>query len=415
MITLLICSASFLIVTLIVLLVLRLKNLLRKKWRNDNNMRYCKTCLMPETRPRIKFNSEGVCNGCEWNLEKKHVVNWESRWNELKQLCDKYRIRDGSNWDVIVPCSFGKDSYHIAWNLKNRLGMHPLLVNIPPLIPSKIGMDNKLNLLGHGFDAVQVDINPKIRWMLTKIAFVEEGAPQTPFAAAISSAPLILGIKLGIPLVMYGEEGESEYGGDIGLREKPVFNREWAVDKYLRGVDPEDVYVRDGISREDIKWWVFPSQREIDDAGLFVTHWSYFENWDHHLHKNTALSIGFQTFDKNVSGDIGVTDLATFTDYTSLDDPFLRTFHTYLMFLKFGWGRGSQEATNDIRVDGMTREEGIRMAERFDDYNCQDYKQLLLSGMDMSEQEFDTVIDKWANTSVVCWDGGKWKLKHPIK
>lgn len=377
---------------------------------------YCKKCLMPSTRPRVTFNKDGICNGCEWGEAKKTAVDWNARWKELETLCDKYRCIDGSNWDVIVPCSFGKDSWHIAWNMKTKLNMHPLLIYVAPQIPSKIGLKNKEILMSHGFDAIQIDINPKVYWELTKRGFIEEGVPQAAFEGAISATPLTIAIKLGIKLIMYGEEGESEYGGDKGLRKIAIVDRDWVIDKYLRGRDPEKVYAKDGITKEDLKWWIIPSQEEIEKSNLFVTHWSYFENWNHILHKDTALSLGFKTIGnwEEADKDIHVTGKSTYTDYTSLDDPYMRTLHTYLMFLKFGFGRGTQEATNDIRAGQMTREKGIEMAKKYDEYDCRDYKDKLLKSLDITQKEWDDVIDKWANKPILDKINGHWQLKKSI-
>lgn len=377
---------------------------------------YCKKCLMPSTRPRVTFNKNGACNGCEWGEAKKTTVDWNARWKELEAVCDKHRCTDGSNWDVIVPCSFGKDSYHIAWNLKTKLNMHPLLTYVAPQIPSKIGLKNKEILMSHGFDALQIDINPKVYWELTKRGFVEEGVPQAAFEGAINAAPLTIAIKLGIKLIMYGEEGESEYGGDTGLRETAIVDRDWVIDIYLRGRDPEKVYAKNGITKKDLRWWIIPSQEEIEKSNLFVTHWSYFENWSHILHRDTALSLGFKTIGnwKESSKDIHVAGKATHTDYTSLDDPFMRTFHTYLMFLKFGFGRGTQEATNDIRAGQMTRDEGIKMVKKYDEYDCRDYRDMLLKYLNMTQKEWDNIIDKWANKAILEKVKGKWQLKKTI-
>lgn len=377
---------------------------------------YCKKCLMPSTRPRLKFNQDGICNSCEWAEKKKAGVDWSARWKELEELCDKYRSKDGSNWDVIVPCSYGKDSQHIAWSLKTKLNMNPLLVYVAPQIPSKIGIENKHVLLNQGLDGLQVDINPKTFWELTRRGFIEEGVPQAAFEGAILAAPVNIAIKLGIKLIMYGEEPDTEYGGDEGLREKAAVNREWTIEKYLRGRDPQKVYLKDGITKKDLKWWAIPSQEDVEKSNLFVTHWSYFENWDPILHRDTALKLGFKTIGNwnEAKNDIHVTDKATHTDYTSLDDPYMRTFHTYLMFLKFGFGRGTQEVSNDIRIGAMTREQGIEFAKKYDAYDCGDYRDILMKKLNMTREEWDSIIDKWANKSILEKVDGRWQLKKDI-
>ena len=373
---------------------------------------YCKNCLMPSTRPRVTFTEEGICNGCDWAKKKEKVVDWKERWEELEEMCDTYRCTDGTSWDVIVPCSGGKDSYSIAWSLKNRLNMHPLLVKVAPHIPTRVGEKNMRNLVEQGFDLIEVTPNLKNYCALTKKTIIEQGRPQHVFETAITTAILKFSTSFKIPFIMYGEEGESEYGGRTDMAHKAKKSRDWIVNTYFAGHDT-DTY-EDGIfKKEDLKWWQFPSQKELDDNGVFYTHWSYYEDWDHLLHYETAKKIGFQPL-KTYSIEEGVTGFGTYTDYTSLDDPYMRTFNTFLMFLKFGYGRGSHEASSDIKRGVFSREEGIKIAKKYDSYDCSHFRDVLLKRFDISQGEWDMIIDKWANKAILEKTNGKWQLKKEI-
>ena len=374
---------------------------------------YCKRCLMPSTRPRITFNEEGVCNACVWAEAKKTTVDWNARWKELEQLCDKHRCADGSNWDVIVPCSGGKDSYHIAWGIKNKLDMHPLLVYLSPLLPTEIGRRNLQNLIDQGFDLIQIRPNSHVYRTLHKKGFIEQGRPQLAFVTGITTAVLKIATGLNVPFILYGEEGESEYGGKMDYAHTAQFDREWTVDICFSGHDTSE-YIGEDFTAGDLKWWHLPSNEDLDKAGVFLTHWSYFENWHHILHYETAKEkLGFQPV-KVKSIEDGVTGYATYTDFTSLDDPFMRTLHTHLMFLKFGFGRGTQEATNDVRLGRMTREQGIEEARKYDSYDCHDFLDRILDVFHMTEEEYRQVIDKWANKSILEKVDGRWQLKTGI-
>lgn len=371
---------------------------------------YCKKCLMPSTRPRVTFNKEGICNACEWT-ETKKTLDWKARWKELEQLCDNYRSANGSNWDCIVPCSFGKDSYHIAWNMKHKLKMNPLLVYVSPLIPTEVGRNNQLHLISKGFDCLEVHINGENYKRLCKKGLIEQGRPQLAFVTSVSTAVLKLAMALNIKLLMYGEEGESEYGGRMDFAYKTGFSRQWAIETYFSGRDTSE-YLGPEFSAKDLHWWHFPDDETLKKAKLYFAHWSYFENWDHILHRDTALGVGFQRAKLGLEGS--VSGVATYTDYTSLDDPYMRTLHTHLMFLKFGFGRGTQEATSDIRVGAMTREEGVKMVKKYDTYDCSDYRDKLYDIYKMSKEEFETVLDKWANKAILEKVGGRWQLKKNI-
>ena len=198
----------------------------------------------------------------------------------------------------------------------------------------------------------------------------------------------------------------------MNMAEKADCKRDWIVETYFSGFDT-NTYMGNGITKEDLKWWHLPSQDELDKQGIFYTHWSYFEDWNHLIHYETAKKMGFETAsDRNIEN--GVTGFGTYTDYSSLDDPYMRTFNTYLMFLKFGYGRGSHEASSDIKRGVMTREEGIKLANRYDSYDCAHFKDKLLKRFNISLAECDAIVDKWANKDVLKKVNGRWVLKDPL-
>jgi len=363
---------------------------------------------MPSTRPRIQFDEIGVCNGCNW-AEQKKTFNWDSRWKELQGLCDKYR-GDGIDWDMIIPWSGGKDSYHIAYNFKYKLGMNPLLVKLAAMIPSEIGLQNERNIKNHGFDLIVINPNQEYA-NLNRRGLIEQGRPWYAFETGITTAIVKLAIGLGIKWICYGEEGETEYGGRTdylksGYDPKRGFNRNWIVETYFSGNDTNKYDLKSAL-------WNLPNQEALDSAGIFFTHWSYFSNWDSAKHLETARSMRFK-FAPESPRD-GVTGYGTFTNYTSLDDPFMRTFNTYLMFLKFGFGRGSHEATGEIKAGRMSRNEGIEMALRFDNYDCRDFWNQLAIYYKMTPFELKDICSKWANRAIVEPGYDRWVLKHELK
>jgi N-acetyl sugar amidotransferase len=363
---------------------------------------------MPSSRPRISFDQHGICNGCNW-AEQKKSFDWDTRWKELETLCDKHR-GNGIDWDMIIPWSGGKDSYHIAYNFKYKLGMNPLLVKLAAMIPSEIGLRNERNIKSQGFDLMV--INPSNEYdRLNKIGLIEQGRPWYAFETGITTAIVKLAMGLGIKWLCYGEEGETEYGGrddylKSGYDSQKGFNRKWIVDTYFSGHDTNAYDLKTAL-------WNFPSQKELDKAGIFLTHWSYFSNWDSEKHLETALRMGFKKI-SHQAGD-GVWGLGTFTDYTSLDDPFMRTFNTYLMFLKFGYGRGTHEATEEIKAGRMTREEAMEMAKQYDDYNCLYFWDKLADYYNMTPFELRQICDSWANTDIVEPGEDRWVLRKELR
>ena len=364
-------------------------------------MRYCTRCLMPSTRPRIVFNEDGVCNACVHTEAKKTTIDWDARWKELEELCDRFRINDGSNYDVMVPCSGGKDGSYVAWRLKHDLGMHPLAVTLMPQVQTKIGRQNLENFKKSGFDHIAVTPNPRVYKRMAIKGFKEQGRPKLPFVTGISTVTIKVALKFGIPFIMYGEEGETEYGGSTRQTHSRRIDRQYLVDFYYSGHDP--IEYLDEFTRDDLKWWMLPSQKELDGSKLFPTHWSHFENWNPELHAKLAQEkCGLQTLDAQSVG--------TYTNYAQLDDV-LQDLHAYMMFIKFGFGRTTGDASIDIRAGRITREEGVDFAKTYDGRFPEQYLPDFLEYFEMTEDEFWAVIDSFANTEVLEKVGGHWRLK----
>ena len=174
-------------------------------------IRYCKACLMPDSRPRISFDEAGVCNACRY-AERKREIDWDARRDEFRALIEDYRSKDGS-WDCVVPWSGGKDSSSIAWRLKFEFGLNPLLVTFSPLVPTEVGEHNREQLIRAGFDHLMVRPNQKVHRFLSRRFFRERGNPKVAWDAGVNAIPVQVAVRFRIPLVFYAEHGESEYGG----------------------------------------------------------------------------------------------------------------------------------------------------------------------------------------------------------
>jgi hypothetical protein len=208
---------------------------------------------------------------------------------------------------------------------------------------------------------------------------------------------------------MYGEEGESEYGGKIDLAERMNCSKEWIINTYFCG-SPVEQYKELGFTNEDLLWWQFPSQEELDSFDMNYTHWSYFEDWNSAIHYSQAKRMGFKPITK-IDIDEGVSNYANASDYASIDDPYMVALNKYLMFLKFGFGRGTQEGSFDIRANVMELPEALSIANKYDDYDCIHFKDKLLEALHMSLEEWEVIVDKWANREILDNIHGKWKLK----
>lgn len=387
-----------------------MSNLDKKNWehfklKEKEKIFLCKKCLTLSTRPRAQYDENGVCNACNWAEAKRTTVDWRKRWKELEELCDKYRCNDGSNWDVIVPCSGGKDGTYVAWKLKNELGMHPLCVTLKAQTPTEIGKKNLENFIASGFDHILISPNPKVYGRLSKRGFIEQGRPKMPFVIGISLFTMKIAIKFNIPFIMYGEEGEEEYGGSTSQVGKYRITRDYLINYYYSGHDPAEYL--DEFTREELKWWLLPSEEELEKAKLFPTHWSHYENWDPQLHYKIAKEkCGLQTIEGHSIG--------TFTNYAQMDDK-LQDLHAYLMYIKFGFGRAWSDACIEIRMGQMTREDGIELVKKYDGIFPNEYLNDYLEYFNMTEEEFWITINSFRSPDIWKKVNDEWNLKFEIK
>lgn len=351
---------------------------------------------MLSTRPRLTFNEEGVCSACQWAEEKRTTVDWNARQNELKALCNKFR-RDDGYFDVIVPVSGGKDSSTVAHKLKTKYGMHPLCVNInhAPDTDTQMNEINLVNFINNGFDTIRIYPNPKVIQKLDKEGLVKYGQPYFGWMYAMVLAPIKLALMFNIPFVMYGEEGEVEYGGSTELKNVATYSLEHVKRLYLSGIDLSDI--NGAVTKgESLWWWLPPTEEDIERIQPAVAHWSYFENWNSEANYKYAKEfVGLKEAPQDSSG--------TYNNYSQTDS-IQYPLHTYFMYLKFGFGRCSQDACIDIRSGSITREQGVELVKKHDEEYPAMYEELYLEYYGMTKQEWDENIDKWANKELLYKD-----------
>jgi len=368
---------------------------------------WCKTCLNMSTRPRIEFDEHGRCNACIWSEEKK-TIDWRKRERELIDLLDKFRSKSGG-FDCVVPCSGGKDGSHVAYNLKHKYGMNPLTVTIRPALSMEIGDKNLYNFINSGYNHIHVTPNPKVMQVLNKYGFIEKGFPYYGWLIAIHTAVIRTAYNFNVPLLFYGEDGEVEYGGSIENKNRALYDIEYMKRVYLEGGYEKvlEKAVLDGIiSDNDLYFFRFPTDEEIKKYSLTFTHWSYYENWDPYKNYLTA---------KNHCGLIEREDAnsGTFTNFAQ-NDQALYALHAYLMYLKFGFGRATQDAGIEIRRGAMSRDQAINLVKIYDNMYPTEFIDIYLDYYEMTKEEFDAVIDKWVNTDLFYKEDGIWQPKFEV-
>lgn len=359
---------------------------------------YCKKCFANSLRPRISFTG-GVCSACVWAEEKK-TINWELRFNQLKEICNQHRRND--YFDCIVPVSGGKDSSYVAYKMKNELHMHPLCVTINPDLQLEINQKNLQNFSKQGYDLLAITPNIEVSKKLNKKGFIEQGRPMIGWMLAVQAAVMRVAVMYHIPLVMFGEDGETEYGGRTALKNNPLYSVEDAVKIYLSGNSADAFMDEYEDNKASYQWYQFPSKEQLEELDIKLAHWSYFENWDANEHEKLAK----EKFDLLGQKERAI---GTYTKYCQ-NDTKLYVLHTYLMFLKFGFGRCNQDVSMDIRSGKMTLNEGAELIKKYDGEYPSEYIQDYLEYFEMTKDEFESVLDKHANKNILEKSSGYWKL-----
>lgn len=359
---------------------------------------WCSNCLNMSTRPRIQFDSRGWCNACQWMEEKKRM-DWAPRKQELIDLLDRYRSRTGG-FDCLVPVSGGKDGSYVAYQLKHVHGMNPLAVTVRPALSLALGDQNLNNFIAAGYNHIHVSPDAEVMRRFNRYGFVEKGFPYYGWLTAILTTIIRVALNFNIPLIFYGEDGEVEYGGSTETRNRALFDIEYMKRVYLEGGYEKVLSLLDDVDPADLHFWRFPNDAELKDKELFLTHWSYFEAWDPYRNYLVAKEhCGLQEKEEGNSG--------TFTNFAQ-NDQALYALHTYLMYLKFGFGRATQDAGIEIRRGAMTREQAINLVRLYDGHYPEEFISVYLDYYDMTQAEFDAVLDKWANKALFEKVGGRW-------
>ena len=366
--------------------------------QTEQKVFWCQNCLNMSTRPRIHFDPRGWCNACQW-MEEKKGLDWEARRRELLELLEQYRSQSRS-FDCVAPVSGGKDGSYVAYQLKHKYGMNPLAVTVTPALSLELGNRNLRNFIDSGYNHIQINPDPHAMRILNRIGLIEKGFPYFGWLIAVQAAVVRLAVNLGIPLLFYGEDGEVEYGGSAESKRNPVYSIDYMKKIYLEG-GYEKVLTASGLTPAQLYFFMFPSDEELKGKDLKITHWSYFEAWDPYRNYLTAKDhCGLEEAGENNSG--------TFTNFAQ-NDQALYALHAYLMYLKFGFGRATQDAGIEIRRGAMTRDQAVNLVRLYDGQYPEEFIPTYLEYYRMSEAEFDAVLDQWANRKIFKKENGRWK------
>jgi len=382
---------------------------------------FCKKCVISNQRPSsvhehtakkedskntINFDENGVCGACNFAKHKKDI-DWNQRKLQLEKLLDKHRSKDGS-YDVVVPGSGGKDSCYVAHQLKHEYGMHPLTVTWAPHMYTDVGWRNMQNWIHSGFDNMLITPNGKVHRILTRLAFENLGHPFQPFIMGQANLPVKIALKMSIPLIFYGENG-AEYGNTSRdahspLRPLPLTSK----NPYFGGFTMKELAEHEGITSGDLDVYMPPSMKQMIAAGIESHFYGYYTNWS--PQDNFYYVTEKMNFEVNPDGR----SEGTYSKYSGLDDK-IDGFHYFTTFIKFGIGRATYDATQEIRDARITREEAVALVQRYDGEFPKKYFNDFLEYLSISEDRFWEVIDDLRSPHLWKKEGDSWILKSQVR
>jgi len=392
-------------------------------WGLPQEVKFCNNCVISNQRPNsvvemknanlkketIQFNEEGICSACEF-ASIKTKTDWKEREELLFELLEPYRSKDGS-YDVLVPSSGGKDSSFQAHILKYKYKMNPLAVTWAPNMFTRAGWINFNNLsrVG-GIDSFLYTPNGKLHSYLTKLAFCNLGHPFQPFIHGQKIIGPKLAAKLGIKLIMYGEN-QAEYGNPIDdnadpFMEPSFFSIDDPKDMLLGGERVSDIIKSTNFNYEEFQPYIPPSPQLIEDEDIRVTYLGYFEKWDpqecyYYAVDNTGFLPSYER------------SIGTYSRYTEIDDKIV-PFHFYMTYIKFGIGRATYDSAQEIRNGKITRSEASYLVKKFDGEFPDRYVEEFCDYINVTSEEFTEIVDSFRSPHLWTKSQGEWHLNHTV-
>lgn len=405
------------------------------------NVAFCRKCVISNQRPNsaveykhtadskktvIAFDDDGVCDACR-NAARKHAaIDWERRRAELVVLCDKHRSRNGS-YDCLVPGSGGKDSFYQSWMLKYEFGMNPLTCTWAPHIYTEWGWRNFNRWIHSGFDNYLLTPNGRVKRLMTRLAVENLFHPFQPFIIGQKGFAPGFAAKMDIPLVFYGEN-EAEYGNpiednDSAKRDFAYFSMAADDEIFLGGVSVADLVQRFGVRKADLAAYMPTDPNVLSGKNIEVHYLGYYLKW----HPQSAYYFasehgGFEASPERTPG--------TYSKYNSVDDR-IDDLHYYTTYVKFGIGRTSYDAAQEIRSGDIERAEGVALVKRYDGEFPERFADELLNYLSlppeiypeaskqfvdpiMDRAYFDALANRFRSPHLWAYDDGAWRLRRTV-
>lgn len=364
-------------------------------------MKFCKKCIMPDTRPYISFNEQGVCIACQ-NNEKKKSIDWDARFEELKILCDKYRRKKPGEYDCIIAVSGGKDSQYQVHVMKELMNMNPLLITVEDFFTLTEAGKHNIKLISEEYGCHMISFKPdrKAGKIISRYMFEKYGRPLWFVDRLLYTVPLYYAAALNIPLLVYGENVSYEYGG---INDKETYS---AREQVFNGVAPDidlEEFIRLGVSKDQLTYLDAPSHEMLDK--LDPIYMSYFVEWNSVKNYEYAKKRGF----KDLTHEWDRTNhIENFNQIDSVG----YLLNAWMKYPKYGHAYATDYAARWVRYGLLTRDEAVKLAEERDHNLDPKIVDDFCSFTGMTITEFYEALENLYNKELFVQNQfGQWRLK----
>ena len=358
-------------------------------------MKFCSKCVMPNTKPDLHFDESGVCDACRTQSDKDTDIDWKQREKHFLALVDKHK--SNNDYDCIIGVSGGKDSTFQVLKVL-EMGLNPLCICFEPTIPTEIGRKNLDNLNNLGVDLIHIKRNPIVYKKLAKEAFRRTGDNEWQNHLGIFTVVPKFAVKFNIPLIIWGESPQMEYGGPAASKDRNILNRQW-LEEFggLLGNRITDMVGVDGLTSKDLSLYTYESDESIDKVGVTGLFLGYYFKWDLREVVKKSKEHGFSITDRPVE--------TTYENFENLDC-YSNHLHDYLKYVKYGFGRATDNACLDVRLGYINREEAVRLVRKYDGIPPKKAIKEYIEYTGFSKDEFFKIIDSFTNKRIFERDEG---------
>jgi len=352
-------------------------------------MKYCTKCVMPNTKPDLHFDDEGVCDACRSQMSKNTEVDWKVRESEFLSLVKSHKVHP--DYDCVIGVSGGKDSTFQVLKVL-EMGLTPLCICFEPSIPTEVGRRNLESLNNLGVDLIHIKRNPVVYKKLAKESFVRTGDNEWQNHLGIFTIVPKLAVNFNIPLIIWGESPQIEYGGPASSKDRNVLDRKW-LEEFggLLGNRISDMIGVDGLTKKDLALYQYPDDEDIKRVGVTGLFLGYYFKWNLREVLKKSKAHGFQVADRPVE--------TTYENFENLDC-YSNHLHDYLKYVKFGFGRATDNACLDVRLGYIDRNQAVRLVNKYDGRLPAKAIEKYLAFTGFTKHEFNKVVDSYTNKRI---------------